>query len=413
MHSLPKVILGPRSILQAMIRRASSTTIAKTEPDSQTFTPNWSFYHKDMDVVLAGPNQMQMKPQNVDEIKFGHCYSDHMVEVDWSTAEGWTRPLLSPLHNFQIHPGAKVLHYAIELFEGMKAYRGVDNRIRLFRPDRNMERMRRTAARASLPDFDPEELIKIISSLIQVDKEWVPYSTTGSLYIRPTLIGTDPTLGVAHTNEAKLFVLTGPAGAYYPTGMKPVSLLADSSFIRAFPGGVGQYKMGCNYAPTILIGKRAAEMGCQQVLWLYDDDEKLTEVGTMNIFVLWKNEQGEEELLTPPLTDGLILPGVTRESLLMLAHQWGEFKVTERYPTMEEIRRGIMENRVMQMFGAGTACVVSPVGRILYRNPNTRQYEDLIIPTMTAGNVMQRLYEAILDIQYGRVEMPGWMRLVA
>lgn len=122
------------------------------------------------------------------------------------------------MHHFQLHPGAKVLHYAIELFEGMKAYRGVDGRIRLFRPEMNMDRMRRTAARASLPDFDPEELIKIISNLIQIDQEWVPYSTTGSLYVRPTLIGTDSTLGVAHSNEAKLFVLTGPAGAYYPTG---------------------------------------------------------------------------------------------------------------------------------------------------------------------------------------------------
>lgn len=135
-----------------------------------------------------------------------------------STENGWVRPLLSPMHHFQLHPGAKVLHYAIELFEGMKAYRGVDGRIRLFRPEMNMDRMRRTAARASLPDFDPEELIKIISNLIQIDQEWVPYSTTGSLYVRPTLIGTDSTLGVAHSNEAKLFVLTGPAGAYYPTG---------------------------------------------------------------------------------------------------------------------------------------------------------------------------------------------------
>lgn len=153
-------------------------------------------------------------------------------------------------------------------------------------------------------------------------------------------------MGVAHTQDAKLFVLTGPAGAYYPTGFKPISLLADASFIRAFPGGVGSYKMGCNYAPTILVGKQAAELGCQQVLWLFDEDEKLTEVGTMNIFVYWTNEQGEEELLTPPLTDGLILPGVTRDTLLDLCKEWNEFKITERYPTMEEIRRAIKEQRV-------------------------------------------------------------------
>lgn len=151
---------------------------------------------------------------------------------------------------------------------------------------------------------------------------------------------------MANSNSAKLFVLTGPVGAYYPTGFQPISLLADSTFIRAFPGGVGSYKMGCNYAPTILISKIAGEMGCQQVLWLYDRDEKLTEVGTMNIFIYWVNELGEHELITPPLKDGLILPGVTRDSLLTIARNWGEFQVTERYPTMEEVRRACAEQRV-------------------------------------------------------------------
>jgi len=227
------------------------------------------------------------------------------------------------------------------------------------------------------------------------------------------MIGTDPTLGVANSNSAKLFVLTGPVGAYYPTGFQPISLLADSTFIRAFPGGVGSYKMGCNYAPTILIGRIAGEMGCQQVLWLYDRDEKLTEVGTMNIFIYWVNELGEHELITPPLKDGLILPGVTRDSLLAIARNWGEFQVTERYPTMEEVRRACAEQRILQIFGAGTACVVSPVGRILYRNPNTNQYEDLLIPTMTSkANVMQRFYDTIMDIQYGRIDMPEWTTLV-
>ncbi|KAI6177293.1 Branched-chain-amino-acid transaminase [Aphelenchoides bicaudatus] len=413
MKSIQKALLSQRTILRVASIRPASTTIAKTaEPDVVPYPSNWTFYHKDTETVLARPDQMQPKPTNIDAVKFGACFADHMFEADWSAENGWVRPVLSPLHHLQLHPAAKVLHYAIELFEGMKAYRGVDGRIRLFRPEMNMERMRRTASRSSLPDFDPEELIKIITNLIQIDQEWVPYSTTGSLYIRPTLIGTDPTLGVAHSNEAKLFVLTGPCGAYYPTGMKPISLLADSNYVRAFPGGVGQYKMGCNYAPTILMGKRAMEMGCQQVLWLYDEDEKLTEVGTMNIFVYWINEQGEEELVTPPLTDGLILPGVTRDSLLELCQQWNEFKVTERYPSMEEIRRAIAENRIKQIFGAGTACIVSPVGRILYRNPHTQLYEDLIIPTMTAGNLMQRLYATILEIQYGRIDMPGWSRIV-
>jgi len=406
-----------RSGLQVLfsVRKLSTSSLRNSAVHPATIPEKpETFYHRDLEIIRATAAQMMKKPESLDGLKFGHSFSDHMMEADWDHEKGWSHPVVSPLHDFKMHPGAKVLHYAIELFEGMKAYRGVDNKIRIFRPDKNMERMRRTAARAALPDFDAEELIKIMCDLVKIDKEWVPYSSTGSLYVRPTLIGTDPTLGVADSHQAKLFVLTGPAGAYYPTGFKPVSLLADPEFVRAFPGGVGAFKMGCNYAPTILIGKMAAGMGCQQVLWLYDNDEKLTEVGTMNIFVLWKNEQGELELVTPPLSDGLILPGVTRDSLIDIAKSWNEFKVTERYPTMEDIKRGIKEKRVLQIFGAGTACVVSPVGRILYKNKKTHEYEELLIPTMESQpNVMQRLYDTIIDIQYGRIDYPGWTRVVA
>jgi branched-chain amino acid aminotransferase len=405
-----------KNVQGSFIRWVSTTPTNNNSAASPAYAPEKreTFYYNEMDIIRAEPSQMLPKPSSLDGLKFGHSFADHMMEADWHIDNGWTKPLISPLHNFNLHPGAKVLHYAIELFEGMKAYRGVDNKIRIFRPEQNMERMRRTAARASLPDFDPEELIKIISELVKLDKEWVPYSSTGSLYIRPTMIGTDPTLGVADSHDAKLFVLTGPAGAYYPTGFKPITLLADSEFVRAFPGGVGSFKMGCNYAPTILIGKIATSLGCQQVLWLYDKDEKLTEVGTMNIFMYWKNEQGEEELVTPPLSDGLILPGVTRNSLIDIAKSWNEFKVTERYPTMEELKRGIKEKRVLQVFGAGTACVVSPVGRILYKNQKTKQHEEILIPTMESKpDIMQRLYDTIIDIQYGRIEWPGWTRTVA
>uniref|UniRef100_A0A7E4UPV0 Branched-chain-amino-acid aminotransferase n=1 Tax=Panagrellus redivivus TaxID=6233 RepID=A0A7E4UPV0_PANRE len=397
-------------LFQVVVRRASTAAATpnvlpdKTEP----------FYHRDLEIHAASPSQMKPKPDSLDGLKFGHTFSDHMFEVNWDAAKGWTRPIISPLHDFHIHPGAKVLHYAIELFEGMKAYRGVDNKIRLFRPDQNMARMRRTAARSSLPDFDANELTDIIADLVKLDKEWVPYSNTASLYLRPTMISTDPTLGVGDPSQAKLFVLTGPAGAYYPTGFKPISLLADPEYVRAFPGGVGSFKMGCNYAPTILIGKVATSLGCQQALWLYDKDEKLTEVGTMNIFVFWTNEQNELELVTPPLSDGLILPGVTRDSLIQIAKSWNEFKITERYPTMDEIKRATKEKRVHQVFGAGTACIVSPVGRILYKNTTTKQYEEILIPTMDSKiDVMQRLYDTINDIQYGRIEWPGWTKIVA
>uniref|UniRef100_A0A0N4ZL70 Branched-chain-amino-acid aminotransferase n=1 Tax=Parastrongyloides trichosuri TaxID=131310 RepID=A0A0N4ZL70_PARTI len=372
-----------------------------------------TFEYKDLVIKRCKEHQLKEKPKNANEAKFGALFTDHMVNCDWEASTGWKNPEIIPMGPFKIHPAAKVLHYASELFEGMKAYRGVDNKIRLFRPDMNMQRMIRTAERCALPTFDQEEAIKVISEQIKIDEAWVPYSEVASLYIRPTLIGTEGALGVSDSNTAKFFVITGPAGAYFATGFKPVTLLADSRYIRAFPGGVGQYKMGCNYAPTLLIGRKAAKKGCQQVLWLSGENEEVTEAGTMNFFVFWKNESGEDELITSSLDKGVILPGVTRQSILDLAKDFSSIKVTERDFTMEELIRAIKEKRIYQAFGAGTAAVVSPVGKILYHNRKTGNYEELVIPTMeTSDNLMEALYKKILDIQYGRLEKPGWTRIV-
>ena len=192
--------------------------------------------------------------------------ADHMLTIDWTAERGWEAPKIEPFANFSVHPGAKVpihqcfkiylvfhqvLHYAQELFEGMKAYRGVDGKIRLFRPMHNMARMNLTASRACLPAFDGHELVECIRKLVVVDQEWVPHDTSSSLYIRPTMIGTEPTLGVAPAGEARLFVLLCPVGPYYSTGFKPVNLLADPQYVRAWPGGCGYTKMGSNYAPTL------------------------------------------------------------------------------------------------------------------------------------------------------------------
>lgn len=318
---------------------------------------------QDLEVILT--KTPQPKPKD-NELLFGHAFTDHMLTIDWSAKRGWDKPCIHPVQELRIHPAAKVLHYATELFEGMKGYRCVDGKIRLFRPMENMKRMRRTAERAALPDFDGGELLRLIKKLITIDSDWVPRSEKCSLYIRPTYIATEPALGVSKSTEAKLFVLLSPVGPYFHTGFKPVTLLADPRFVRAWPGSCGPFKMGANYAPTIQVQDHAMrEMGCQQVLWLFGDDHKLTEVGTMNLFMYWINDQGEEELVTPPL-HGLILPGVTRKSLLELSHQWNEFKVAERDITMKEVIRGLKENRVMEMFGAGTACVVCPIEKILY-----------------------------------------------
>ncbi len=243
--------------------------------------------------------------------------------------------------------------------------------------------------------------------MIQIDADWVPpYETNASLYIRPTFIGTEAALGVISSKEALLYIIVGPVGPYFATGIKPVTLLADPKYVRAWPGGVGDKKLGSNYAPTLAVQKIAEKMGAQQVLWLYDTDHKLTEVGTMNIFVYLVNENGEKELITPPIKEGLILPGVTRLSLIELAQSWNEFKVTERFINMSEVKQLLKENRLLEIFGAGTACVVCPVGKINYLN------EDLIIPTMSHSEPLtMRLYKALTDIQYGKVKH-DWSVLV-
>ncbi|CAG9532438.1 unnamed protein product [Cercopithifilaria johnstoni] len=407
------------NVLNGLIRRGRSLLLPSKLAGScfhaiTAASASSSFMHRDLEIIKAKREQMRQKPEPGSELLFGHQFSDHMLEIKWTEQKGWSRPLICPLHDLVIHPAAKALHYAVELFEGMKAYRRDDGKINLFRPEKNMERMCRTATRAALPTFDKNELKKLICELVNIDADWVPATTAGSLYIRPTMIATEPTLGVSHSQQALLFVLTGPVGQYYPTGFKPISLYADPTYCRSFPGGVGQYKMGCNYAPTILLSKIAASKNCQQILWLYGEEQWITEVGSMNIFMYWKNEQGDDELVTAPLYDGLILPGITRDSILHLVRQMDDIKVTERYVRIGEIRRAIKKGRMYEMFGTGTACVVSPVDRVLYKNTSTGDLEEMVIPTMThKPNLMQKLYQTVVDIQYGKIKMPEWTMEVA
>ncbi|PSN40393.1 Branched-chain-amino-acid aminotransferase [Blattella germanica] len=208
----------------------------------------------DLSVHLASPEQLRPKPE-VTALQFGKHFTDHMLKIlYYESLGGWQRPEIVPFENIVLHPAAKVLHYATELFEGMKAYRGVDGKIRIFRPEMNMERMNRSAVRAGLPTFDGESLIKCLCRLVSIDQEWVPHSESSSLYIRPTLIGIDPSLGVAACDSAMLYAILCPVGSYFSgTGENPVSLLADPRFTRAWPGGCGDKKMGSNYGPTIRV----------------------------------------------------------------------------------------------------------------------------------------------------------------
>ncbi|XP_061445939.1 branched-chain-amino-acid aminotransferase, mitochondrial isoform X2 [Rhineura floridana] len=378
----------PRSFRRLLRGRTCDALFSLLGPQRCLST---TFKASDLQIEL---NKHPKSKPDLKDLVFGKYFTDHMLTVEWSRDKGWGKPHIKPFQNLSLHPASSALHYSVEVFEGMKAFRGPDKRIQLFRPMLNMSRMLHSALRFCLPPFEGSELLECIRQLIRLDQDWVPHSDSASLYIRPTFVGTEPSLGVAMSNYALLYVILGPVGAYFTTGsFNPVSLLADPRFVRAWKGGMGDYKAGGNYGPTIYVQNEASKEGCQQVLWLYGDDHQVTEVGTMNIFMVWKDQQGDLELVTPPL-NGIILPGVIRQSLLDLARKWGEFKVSEKVITMAELIKGLEENRVKEVFGSGTACVVCPVNRILYQGKNYH------IPTMENGpEIAKRFLKNLTDIQ--------------
>merc|ERR1719481_1711908 len=260
-----------------------------------------------------------------------------------------------------------------------------------------MRRMNMTAERSCLPTFDSQQLLECIRKLVLLDKDWVPKVQNSSLYIRPTIIGTEPTLGLGPANQATLFVILSPVGAYFGAS-KSVTLLCDPRYVRATPGGCGYTKMGSNYAPTLWVQKAAEKEGCEQVLWVFGEEQEVTEVGSMNIFTLLKTDQGCE-LVTPPLTSGTVLPGVTRRSILELAMARPGLIVSERKITLPEILNAKAEGRLLEMFGSGTAAIVSPVGGLKY---NGVLYK---VPTPQFGIASQFLKQ-LNDIYYGHVEHP-------
>lgn len=343
-----------------------------------------------------------------DKLLFGKYFSDHMLEMDWHRSTGWESPRVVPYHKLELDPAASVLHYGLECFEGMKAYKDAEGNPLLFRPDMNLKRLNRSMTRLGFPELDEAEALECLKTFVRTEQDWIPSEEGFSLYLRPTAISTHPFLGVGAADAVKVFVIASPVGPYYPTGFKPVTLLADTRNVRAWPGGVGDCKVGGNYAPTIRPQQLAAQQGYQQVLWLFGEEDggEVTEVGTMNFFAFLRNaDTGKDELVTPPL-DGTILPGVTRDSVLALAREWGEFDVSERKVTMNEVTAAIDEGRLHECFGVGTAVVVSPIAGFHF---NGRDYEvplDPKNPDAGAGPLTKRFWDAITSIQYGRTPHP-------
>ncbi|KDQ19839.1 hypothetical protein BOTBODRAFT_27261 [Botryobasidium botryosum FD-172 SS1] len=343
-------------------------------------------------------------PPPAKNLVFGQTFTDHMLSVAWTSAKGWEAPHIHPYGPLSIDPSCTVFHYAQTSFEGLKAYRDENGKVTLFRPDMNMSRLNRSAARIALPNFDGDAVVELIKKLVALDAHWIPQLKGHSLYIRPTIIGTQRALGVAPPNAALLFVICSPVGPYYKGGFKPVSLLATSEYVRAGPGGTGGYKLGANYAPCVVPQVQAAKSGYDQNLWLLGEDHRLTEVGTMNLFVALKHENGGVELVTPPLED-VILPGITRDSILSLArgHASGaqpistlpsKLIVSERHITMKEVKAAAESNRLLEVFGAGTAAVVCSVKNIGYNG------EDIAVPTGPDG--LGPITKSILDEITGR-----------
>lgn len=293
----------------------------------------------------------------------------------------------------------------LQCFEGLKAYKSLkDDSLLMFRTDKNVQRLKASMDRLHMggTDFDDQELIRCIAKLVSIDRDWIPKGEGYSMYLRPTVVSTHGELGVLPPKSLLLYVITSPVGPYYKTGFKPIRLATDTPYVRAWQGGTGNAKVGGNYGPTLKAAHEAAKQGYSQVLWIIGEDEQITEVGAMNVFFYLVNkETGRPELVTPPLSRGDILPGVTRASILELAKSWGGFDVSERNITMGEVKEAADDGRLLEVFGAGTAAVVSPVEAIQYKG------KDIEIPAV--GELTQRVWNEVTSIQYGKVPDPkGW-----
>lgn len=339
------------------------------------------------------------EPINLPEnLVFGRLFTDHIFQMDYSPENGWHNAEIKKYENVSLNPAAMSLHYGQEIFEGLKAYKQVTGEVALFRPEKNLERLNNSADRLCMPQVDKEFVLNSLVELVRADKEWIPTKPGHSLYIRPVMFSTDPFLGVRPSDTYKLIILLSPVGPYYPEGFKPVPILVTNEYVRATRKGIGACKTAGNYAASLLAQREAKKVGFSQVLWLDGVEQKyLEEVGTMNIFV-----QFEDEVATPPLS-GTILPGVTRMSVLQILKDWG-YNVNERMISIDEIMERYEKNEVIELFGTGTAAVISSVGKLKYN-------EKLLDFNMEeAGELGTKLYNEITSIQFGKIEdRYNWM----
>ena len=349
----------------------------------------------------ADPNELKNPPHTMSGVVFGTQFSDHMFSMEWEDGKGWHNAEIKPYGPLLMEPSSIVLHYAQMAFEGLKAYRTDSGENVLFRPRENFKRMNNTSQRMCLPDLNIEEVLDALKQLLRLESSWIPHESGTTLYIRPTIVATEEAIGLKVSSKYLFFIILSPVGPYYPQGFNPVKIMVSDKYVRAAPGGVGYAKTGGNYAASILAEKEAKKLGYTQVLWLDAVERRyIEEVGAMNIFFVIN-----DEIVTPQLT-GSILPGITRMSVLELGKYWG-LEVSERRIPIDEILTGLKDGSVTEIFGAGTAAVISPVGVLSYKE------EEYHVGNGKTGPVATRFYDQLTGIQYGKEPDPfGWVETI-
>ncbi|MGI5471048.1 branched-chain amino acid aminotransferase [Streptomyces sp. CA-132043] len=337
---------------------------------------------------------------------FGRHFTDHMVTVRWTEGRGWHDAQLVPYAPLSIDPANMTLHYAQTIFEGLKAYRRPDGSVATFRPEANAQRFQRSARRLGMPELPVETFLAACDALVEQDKDWVPaHGGEESLYLRPFMFATEVGLGVKPANEYLFLVIASPAGAYFPGGVKPVSIWLSEDRVRAVPGGMGDAKTGGNYAASLLAQAEAAEKGCDQVAYLDAVEHKwVEELGGMNLYFVYGNggADGRPKIVTPTLT-GSLLAGVTRDSLLTVARDLG-YEAEEARVSIDQWQADTENGTLTEVFACGTAAVITPVGTVKRTGAEWQQGGG------EPGEVTMKLREALLDIQRGTAaDTHGWM----
>ncbi len=332
---------------------------------------------------------------------FGTVFTDHMFVMDYSKEKGWHDPEIKPYADFSLPPSSMVLHYGQAIFEGLKAYKTDEKKIHLFRPRDNFQRMNRSARGMCIPEIDIDLVMTALKKLLLIEEKWIPETLGTSLYIRPTIIATDPFLGVRASYTYRFFIILCSVGAYYAEGLNPVKIWVAKDHVRSVKGGVGEYKTAGNYAASLIASEKAKKEGYVQVLWLDAIERRyIEEVGAMNIFFMI-----DDEIVTPAL-NGSILAGITRYSVIALAKKWG-MKIFERRISIDEVFDAHEAGALVEAFGSGTAAVISPVGEI--------RYGDRVIPIGdgTPGKTAMKFYDALTGIQYGKIkDTENWIDVV-